>query len=95
MSTQHPAYCSTTLVRADALRRSALAATFGVATGLLAGCAAPAVPIAGANPIEASSPVPRVGYRSTTAGYRSQRPVDPAPWIQQNERIAPNPGSKQ
>lgn len=62
---------------------------------LLGACSAPALPLAGANPAEASSPVPAVGYRSTTAGYRSQRPVGPAPWIEQNERVAPNPGSKQ
>ena len=64
-------------------------------SALLAGCSAPPLPIAGANPADPSSPVPGVGYRSTTAGYRRQRPVDPAPWIEQNQRVAPNPGSKQ
>lgn len=80
------------------VRRShALTALCGVValTVLLGGCSAPALPLAGDNPAAASSPAPGVGYRSTTAGYRSQRPVDPAPWIEQNQRVAPNPGSKQ
>lgn len=94
MSTLHPADRSAILVRADALRRSALAATFGLATGLLAGCAAPAPPLAGADPSNPAAPTAGVAYRSTVSGYRSQRPVAPGPWIEQNERVAPNPDSK-
>ena len=94
MSTQHSADCSAISVRANTLRRSALAVTFGLAMAFLAGCAAPAPPLAGADPSNPTAPTAGVGYRSTVSGYRSQRPVAPGPWIEQNERVAPNPDSK-
>lgn len=28
-------------------------------------------------------------YRSVLGGYTSQRPVEPAPWREQNDRVAP------
>lgn len=94
MSTQHSADCSALSARADRLRRFAQATALGVATAFLAGCAAPAPPLAGADPSNPSTPTAGVAYRSTVGGYRSQRPVAPAPWIEQNERVAPNPDSK-
>ena len=30
-----------------------------------------------------------VSYRSVLSGYASQRPVEPAPWREQNDRVAP------
>jgi hypothetical protein len=67
----------------------------GVLAGLvllLAGCAdPPRSPAAGPNPADPSARAPRVDYRSTVGGYKSQRPVDPAPWVEQNERVAPAP----
>jgi hypothetical protein len=69
----------------------------GVLAGLvllLAGCAdAPRSPAAGPDPADPGARAPRVDYRSTVGGYRSQRPVDPAPWVEQNERVAPAPKS--
>ena len=63
---------------------------------LLAGCAdAPRTPAAGPDPADPGARVPRVDYRSTVGTYRSQRPVDPAPWVEQNERVAPAPKSGQ
>ena len=55
------------------------------------GCAAapPASVLAAADP---GSPVPTVRYSSVTAPYKSQRPVEPAPWRERNERIAPQAG---
>ncbi len=50
-------------------------------------------PTAGPEPSQPSARVPAVGYRSTTAPYVSRRPVDPAPWSEQNERVAPPPGA--
>jgi hypothetical protein len=57
-----------------------------------AACAVvPPVPYAGPDPADAAAPVPAVGYRSTIGAYQSQRPVEPASWREQNERIAPRP----
>ena len=59
---------------------------------LLAGCAdAPRSPASGPDPADPGARVPRVDYRSTLGGYRSQRPAEPAPWGEQNERVAPAP----
>jgi PBP1b-binding outer membrane lipoprotein LpoB len=56
---------------------------------LLAGCAGiPPAPLVGRNPAD-PVPVAGVGYRSTIAPYQSRRPVDPAPWTEQNQRVAP------
>jgi hypothetical protein len=57
---------------------------------LLAGCApAPTSPFAGADPSDPAVRVPPVGYRPTVAPYQRQRPVEPAPWREQNDRLAP------
>jgi hypothetical protein len=63
---------------------------------LLAGCTdAPRLPVAGPDASDPGARAPRVGYRSTIGSYKSQRPVEPAPWGEQNERIAPRPKSGQ
>ncbi len=63
---------------------------------LLAGCRdAPTPPLAGPDPSDPGARAPRVGYRSTIGPYKSQRPVSPAPWVEQNERVAPQPKSGQ
>jgi hypothetical protein len=63
---------------------------------LLAGCAdAPRSPAAGPDPSDPGARAPRVDYRSTIGPYKSQRPVDPTPWTEQNERVAPAPKSGQ
>jgi hypothetical protein len=71
----------------------------GVLAGLallLAGCAdPPRSPAAGPDPADPGARAPRVEYRSTVGAYRSQRPVDPAPWVEQNERVAPAPKAGQ
>jgi hypothetical protein len=57
---------------------------------VLAGCTrAPSTPVAGADPSDPAARVPPAGYRSTVAPYQRQRPVDPAPWRDQNDRVAP------
>ena len=62
--------------------------------GILTGCAdAPRTPVVGPSPDDPGSRSPRVDYRSTVGSYKSQRPVDPAPWGEQNERVAPAPKS--
>jgi hypothetical protein len=56
---------------------------------------APVPPVVGSNPADPAAPAPRVDYRSTIAPYKSRRPIDPAPWGEQNQRVAPQPKSGQ
>ena len=51
----------------------------------------PSAPYAGADPSDPGIRVPAVSYRSTMGRYTSQRPVEPAPWREQNERVTPAP----
>ena len=54
------------------------------------GCSgAPPALLTAADPSDPGARAPRVGYRSTIGSYKSQRPVEPAPWGEQNERVAP------
>jgi hypothetical protein len=55
----------------------------------------PPAPFSGADPSDPAIRVPPVSYRPVLSGYVSQRPVAPAPWRQQNERVAPAPKSGQ
>jgi len=60
------------------------------------GCSgAPPAPLAAADPSDPTARAPPVGYRSTIGSYKSQRPVEPAPWGEQNERVAPQSKSGQ
>jgi len=59
---------------------------------LTAACAAPPpAPSAGTDPADPRVHVPPAAYRSVTGSYRSQRPVEPRPWDEQNERVTPAP----
>lgn len=61
---------------------------------LTSACTAPVPPpTAGPDPADPNAPAGRAGNRSTVAPYQSRRPVDPAPWPAQNERVAPAPKS--
>lgn len=88
MSTPLQAMRSAVRGRAGALRRSAPIAALSAAF-LVAGCTAPPPPLAGADPADPAARVAAAGYRSTLSGYRSQRPVEPGSWIEQNQRVAP------
>ena len=56
------------------------------------GCVAPPpAAFVGHDPADPSAPVPSVRYQSVTGGYVRQRPVEPAPWREQNDRVAPQP----
>jgi hypothetical protein len=77
------------------IRLGAIAAVSALAL-LLAGCGdRPPLPVAGPDPADPGTRTPPVGYRSTVGSYRSQRPVDPAPWGEQNQQVAPAPKSGQ
>jgi hypothetical protein len=49
----------------------------------------PERPVAGPNPSDPNARAPATAYRPVLGGYVSQRPVEPAPWRQQNDRVAP------
>jgi hypothetical protein len=55
---------------------------------IVGGCAAspPAPRLTAADP---AARVPPVRYSSVTAPYTRQRPVEPLPWRERNERVAP------
>lgn len=69
-----------------------LAAILALA-GALSACARPPSAFS-PNIADPSDPAARVAattYRSPFDSYRSQRPVQPASWREQNERVAPKP----
>jgi hypothetical protein len=75
------------------LQRSVRAVLLVGALTAVAGCAAPSQTFFGPDPSDPSVRVPATGYRSTLAGYRSQRPVEPGDWVGTNERVTPQPKS--
>jgi hypothetical protein len=78
------------------LCKLAALATLATLAILLAGCTdAPRSPAAGADPADPQARAPRVDYRSNIGSYKSQRPVSPGPWREQNEQVAPAPKSGQ
>jgi hypothetical protein len=71
---------------------SCRAATLSVLGSTLAACAAaPAAPLAGPDPSHPDVRVPPARYRSTIGTYLRQRPVEPGPWGEQNQRVTPQP----
>jgi hypothetical protein len=57
---------------------------------LAAGCSAlTASPARTPDPSDPSVLVPPARYRSAFGAYTSQRPVEPRPWREQNDRVAP------
>lgn len=56
---------------------------------LAQGCAMRPGPQASADPSDAAARVPTASYRSVTRGYDSRRPVEPAPWRERNDSVAP------
>jgi hypothetical protein len=73
-------------------KRATLVAGACALSLLSAGCVTSAdVPPAVPDPSVSSIRVPAVTYRPVLRGYVSQRPVEPAPWREQNERVAPSP----
>jgi hypothetical protein len=47
--------------------------------------------LTGPDPADPRTPVRATAYRSTVGPYTSQRPVEPVPWPEQNERVTPPP----
>jgi len=62
------------------------------ATALASACSAERpVPLAGPDPSDPRARTPAASYRSTVAPYESLRPVEPAPWHEQNRQVTPQP----
>jgi len=62
----------------------------GLLAPLVQACnATTASPWRGPDPSDPSVRVAPASYRSTVGSYVSQRPVEPRPWREQNERVAP------
>jgi hypothetical protein len=51
----------------------------------------PLSPYVGPDPSDSRAPVARSTYQSTLGSYSSQRPVEPMPWREQNQGVAPAP----
>lgn len=74
------------------LMRFRLPALLAAATLLSQGCArTPPQILAGADAADASAAVAPTAYRPVLAGYASQRPVEPSPWLERNRQVAPAP----
>jgi hypothetical protein len=72
------------------VRRLGSLATVSLLAGFAQGCTGtPAPPFAGPDPSDPTVRTRAVGHQSTTAPYASRRPVEPTPWREQNERVAP------
>lgn len=72
--------------------RAALFAHLSMLCVLTAACStAPARPSAGPDPSDPKARAPAAAYRPVLGGYVSQRPAEPAPWRELNERVAPAP----
>ncbi|MGA0564798.1 hypothetical protein ACO2RV_20305 [Ancylobacter sp. VNQ12] len=61
---------------------------------ILSACSGPPDIETAAHPSDASVPVPALRYVPVTAGTVDYRPVDPKPWTERNERVAPKTGSE-
>jgi len=72
-------------------KRAAPAICVLAASLLVAACApTPHLPFGGPDPSNPRTPVPAASYRATLGSYASQRPVEPGPWREQNDRVAPS-----
>jgi hypothetical protein len=75
-----------------ALWRYRLPAVLAACALLAQGCAAsPPRPFQGADASNPNARVPPTAYRPALGTYSSQRPVEPAPWRERNDRVAPEP----
>jgi hypothetical protein len=78
--------------RLRGLRQPLKLLTLGLLAACAQGCATqPTMPYAGASPADPNASVRAVRYRPTVGQYRSERPVEPASWREQNDRVAPAP----
>ena len=68
------------------LRITAMLTMFGFVLGA---CSVASSQGQGPHPADPQARVPATSYRTVTSGYESRRPVEPLPWRELNERVAP------
>ncbi|HET7680861.1 MAG TPA: hypothetical protein VFK79_12105 [Xanthobacteraceae bacterium] len=73
-------------------RKARLGLIGAALAALLAGGCATAPPTSLLAPGDPGARVPAVRYSSVTAPYTRQRPVEPLPWRERNERVVPQAG---
>lgn len=63
----------------------------GTAVVMLAACTASSPPaiVSGTDPSSATARTKPVRYTPVTAGTNVYRPVEPKPWLEQNDQVAP------
>lgn len=66
---------------------------FAAVAIFLSACSGSPILTSGLDASNPASPVPPVEYVPVTAGTVDYRPVEPKPWVEQNDRVAPNPPS--
>ncbi len=83
---------STAAMRRSILWRYRLPAFLTASALLIQGCtAAPPRPFDADKASDPEVRTPPTAYRSVLGNYSSQRPVEPAPWREPNDRAAPLP----
>ena len=83
---------SAAAMRCSTLWRYRLPAVLAAVALMTQGCAAsPPRPFQEANASDPDARVPPTAYRPVLGTYSSQRPVEPAPWRERNDRVAPAP----
>ena len=83
---------SAAALRRSIIRRYWLLTAFAAGALLMQGCASiPPQPFDGAKASDPNVRVPPPAYRSVLGSYSSQRPVEPSPWIERNQQVAPAP----
>jgi hypothetical protein len=86
----HPNAGSPRKLARGSVRQSVRAALPFALLLLAAGCAAaPPAPVDARDPSNPGASSAPVSYRGVVGPYQRQRPTDPAPWREQNERVAP------
>ena len=64
-------------------------ATLALMSAALGACSVASSQGSGPHPADPQARVPAANYRAVTGGYTSQRPVEPLPWRERNERVTP------
>lgn len=88
MSAPRLVACAASAKRTGAVRACFKISVVFLLTFAAAGCASAPQQVAAADP---AVRVPAAGYSPVLRGYTSLRPVEPLPWREQNDRVAPKP----
>jgi hypothetical protein len=73
------------------VRSAGRVAALAAAVILLNACSQTPQRLAGPDPSDPQAPARPAAYRPVIGPYASQRPVEPLPWRDQNDRLTPAP----